>query len=127
MMILHKKLLGEVPMTYNSGAVATAVYVGAAVAAAATVYSSQEQKSAQKKATASREAAERANQARLDKINADRRPDQESANVEFGQADTGNAGDTYEDFLVPTANTSKLGSSGGSGITSSGVASLGMK
>ena len=105
----------------------TAVLIGAGVAAAATVYSAEEQKKAQKEATAKREEAERANQARLDKINAEKRPDQESANVEFGEADTGGTGDTYEDFLVPTANASKLGSSGGSGITSSGVASLGMK
>ena len=106
-----------------SGAIAAAVVVSAA----ASLYSANEQSKAQKEAQKKRDKAAQSERERLAKINADARPEEESATVSFGKDDTGDAGGSYDDFLVQTTNTSKLGSSGGSGLGSANpLSSLGM-
>jgi len=96
----------------SGGAIIGAAFIGAASAA----YSSKQAKKASEKAAKAREKAAKRNQDRINEINRNRRPDQESATVEFGAEDSGDSDGTYDDFLVNTSDKSKLGATGGSGV-----------
>ena len=114
-----------------SGAVGTAIVASAlasaAIGAASSVYAAGQQKKAQEEATRAREAAAKAERDRLAKIESEKRPEEASATVEFGEKDTSGFG-SYDDFLVGTSkSTSALGSTSGSGLSSSTLSSLGMK
>ncbi len=110
-----------------SGAISAAVITSAVIGAGASLYSANEQSKAQKEAQKKRDIMKMQEQERMKKIQADARPEEESATVEFGGGDTGDAGGSYDDFLISATSTSKLGSSGGSGLGSSNpLSSLGM-
>ena len=114
-----------------SGAVGTAIVyasvASAVIGAGSSIYAADQQKKAQGEATRAREAAAKVERDRLAKIESEKRPEEESATVEFGEKDTSGFG-SYDDFLVGTKKSSSaLGSSTGSGLSGTGLSSLGMK
>jgi len=109
-----------------SGYTAAAVIASAVIGAGASVYASNEASAAQAKATKKREEAAKIERDRLARIASDTKPQEEGATVEFGQADSGEAGGSYDDFLVSKSNTSQLGAGTGSGLGSKSLSTLGM-
>lgn len=106
-----------------SAVIAASVIASAVIGAGSSLYQADQAKKAQEKADAKREEARRIEEARLAQIAADTKPEEESATVNFGEADSGEAGGSYDDFLVSKSSTSALGSGTGSGLNSSGALS----
>ena len=103
------------------GTTAGAITAAAVVGAGASIYEGQQQAKATKSAEAQRQNAANADQARIDAINKNTKPDQQSAGqIAFGSNTSGVVGST-NDFLIP-ATGSKQNSLGGS---VSGVSGLG--
>jgi len=103
-----------------SGATATAVIGSAILGAGVSLYEGQQQRQAAQDAANRRAEADRANQARIDKINRDKKPNQQSAGqIDFGSNTSGVVG-SMNDFLIP-ANGSKQNSLGGSSNGRSGL------
>jgi len=99
---------------------ATAILASAVIGAGASVYEGNQQKKAAQDAENQRRAADRVNQARIDQVNKDTRPDQQSAGqIDFGSNTSGITGST-NDFLIP-ASGSKQNSLGSSSSGRSGL------
>ena len=98
-----------------SGAVATAIVVGAGVGLAGSIYSAEASKSAQKKATNAQLDAQRRAKEEADRVARESRPTELGATLQIGGTTSvgSNLGSTA-DFLIPKANA--LGSTGTSGL-----------
>ena len=111
--------------------VGTALIAAAAVGAGTSLYTAHEQRQAQRKAADERNRIAAEEKARMDQINADKRPVGESATVDFGTGADGDFG-SVNDFLVKPDSKSigktGLAASGSSGLASTGAlqSALGM-
>ena len=105
MLNLHRKLLGEVPMTYNGITAGTAALISSGIGLAGSVYSASKQRDAEKKAEAARLEAEREQERMFEAT----QPLEEEAKITFGVEDDDEELGTYNEFLAPKPTTPTMG------------------
>ena len=100
--------------------ISAAIVIGAVVSASSAAYQADQQKKAAKADADKREKAAAEEQARLDEIARNTKPEEESLEAtEFGgDADVG----SYQDFLVP--KPSNKGAKSSAGVQANGAAGL---
>lgn len=114
---LHKKLLGEVPMTYNDPVSAT--ILSTVVGGGLSLYQSGRQEDIAEEDQKKRDKAAAEAKAETERIARETRPEGETATgIEFGTGDRGGPTGSTEDFLVPKTSAlgAATGSSGRSGL-----------
>jgi len=106
----HRKMIGQVPMVYEWGAVAAAV-----ISAAVSTKQAEEQKKITRSAEAKREAKAESAEEEAARIERETRPEGEELQaIEFGAGDDAEIGNVSE-FVRPRTETA-LGTTTGSGL-----------
>jgi len=114
---LHKKLLGEVPMTYNDPASAT--ILSTLVGGGLSLYQAEKQEDIAEEEQRKREKAAADAKAETERIARETRPEGETATgIQFGTGDIGEDVGSTEEFLVPRTSAlgTATGASGRSGL-----------